>query len=144
MTTFLIILVVFILLVVWSKLDAKQRIISQAKKRIELEEIEIEERWKERSATRTNEVVLEQYPAKVKKLVDELIEAGRKYPPDGQSSSHYLNTGRSRAREIGILLEKEGGNNLMLIAHAKVSSILGGTAARELEVAWDGVGEWMG
>lgn len=80
----------------------------------------------------------------IKKLIDELIEIGQKYPPDGRSVSRYLSTAKFRAREIGNSLYEAGGNELMLIAHSKVGGVMGGVAARELEVAWDGIGEWMG
>jgi hypothetical protein len=67
-------------------------------------------------------------------LVDRLIAA---YPG-------YLPRREGVVREIGRELNVRGGIDLMLSAHRAVSERLGGTAGRELEVAWDGIGEWMG
>ena len=67
-------------------------------------------------------------------LVDRLIAA---YPG-------YLPRRDGVVREIGRALDARGGIALMLNAHRVVSERLGRTAGRELEVAWDGIGEWMG
>jgi ankyrin repeat protein len=67
-------------------------------------------------------------------LIDRLIAA---YPG-------YLPRREGAVRQIGRALDERGGIALMLEAHRVVSERLGGTAARELEVAWDGIGEWMG
>lgn len=49
-----------------------------------------------------------------------------------------------RTREIGAELERMGGKQEMLDAHSVVRSWLGPVRARELEVAWDGIGSWLG
>jgi len=67
-------------------------------------------------------------------LVDRLIAAHPGYLPRREGV----------VREIGRELNERGGIALMLDAHRAVSERLGGTAGRELEVAWDGIGEWMG
>jgi ankyrin repeat protein len=67
-------------------------------------------------------------------LVDRLIAA---YPG-------YLPRREGTVRQIGRALDERGGIALMLNAHRLVSERLGRTAGRELEVAWDGIGEWMG
>jgi len=69
-----------------------------------------------------------------RKLVDTLIAA---YPG-------YLPRREGVVLDIGRELNARGGNDLMLEAYEVVRARLGGTAARELEVAWDGIGEWMG
>ena len=56
----------------------------------------------------------------------------------------YLPRREGVVRDAGRKLNERGGNKLMLSAHAEVAQRLGGVAARELEVAWDGIGEWMG
>lgn len=79
----------------------------------------------------------------VRGLVEELVRIGRK-SPDGRSSSCFLGTARGRAREIGEKLDGLGGLDLMLAAHAEVARALRGASGRELEAAWDGIGEWQG
>jgi hypothetical protein len=80
--------------------------------------------------------------------VEELISIGRKSAPDGYSASNFLarvpGPVQERAREIGEELNRAGGLQLMLKAHAVVGAKLGGVAARELESAWNGIGEWQG
>jgi hypothetical protein len=49
-----------------------------------------------------------------------------------------------RVRSIGSALNDTGGKKLMLQAHETVRDRLGASRARELEVAWDGVGDWLG
>ena len=144
MTTFLIIAAVLILLALLGNQAAKKEKINNGKMWEIYREAEEEERRNARLAAQANEAVLEQYPTDIKQLINELVEVGRKYPPDGQSASRYLNAARSRAREIGQSLYEKGDNALMLFAHANVCATLGGVAARELEVAWNGIGEWMG
>ncbi len=67
-------------------------------------------------------------------LVEKLVHA---YPG-------YLPRREGVVRDIGRELNSRGGNNLMLSAHAEIARRLGGVAARELESAWDGIGEWQG
>jgi ankyrin repeat protein len=76
-------------------------------------------------------------------LTQELVRIGRPIDP-GTGASTYLNRARRRARAIGETLCEQGGLELMLAAHERVRLELGGVAARELEAAWDGIGEWMG
>lgn len=61
-----------------------------------------------------------------------------------QAHPGYLPRREGVVREVGRELNARGGNKLMLAAHAAVRARLGGVAARELEMAWDGIGEWMG
>ncbi|HLX60146.1 MAG TPA: hypothetical protein VKX17_02575 [Planctomycetota bacterium] len=61
-----------------------------------------------------------------------------------QSYPGYLPRREGVVREVGRELNSRGGMKLMLAAHDAVRNRLGGVAARELEVAWDGIGEWMG
>lgn len=74
-------------------------------------------------------------------LVSRLLALGVEHhtllAPDGSEP-------RARVRRIGEALDKAGGMDLMLQAHAVVRQNLGGVRARELEVAWDGVGDWRG
>jgi hypothetical protein len=49
----------------------------------------------------------------------------------------------SAAREIGARLNVQGGMWTMRAAHTAVSNHLGRIAAKNLEIAWDGIGEWM-
>ena len=92
MTTFLIIFGVLIILALLGNQAAKK----EKAKDAEIQEIyrkaQEEERRNARLAAEANNAIFERYPAAVKKLVNELIEAGRKYPPDRQSASRYLNT----------------------------------------------------
>lgn len=74
-------------------------------------------------------------------LIDELIAIGRVekglLPPRGSEL-------RERIKSIGSALNRIGGKELMLRAHAIVRESLGAARARELEAAWDGVGDWLG
>ena len=87
--------------------------------------------------------MLTRNPEEIMMLIEELIRVGQK-APDGRSTSTFLNIGKARAREIGERLNQIDGNELMLAVHSRVSQSLGGSSGRELEVAWDGIGEWMG
>jgi hypothetical protein len=51
---------------------------------------------------------------------------------------------RGRIKSIGVSLNALGGKELMLKVHAVVRENLGSARARELERAWDGVGDWEG
>ena len=78
----------------------------------------------------------------VKPFIAELIKLGR-----GGSNSMgfgYLGDKKLRTREIGDSLNNEGGKQLMLLGLSKVRNEYGNIAARELEMAWDGIGEWWG
>lgn len=143
MITFLIITGVLILLGLLGNQAAKKEKAKDAEMREIFRKAQEEERKNVQLAAEANERILEKYPADIKSLINELVEVGRKYPPDRQSASRYLNTARSSARDIGQSLYEKGGNELMLMAHAKVRAALGGVAARELEAAWGGIGEWL-
>jgi hypothetical protein len=53
------------------------------------------------------------------------------------------NKTRPRAREIGKALYAMGDHVLMIRAHQEVQRI-GGFSFRSLEMAWDGIGDWLG
>jgi len=67
-------------------------------------------------------------------LINELISVGR--------TKGYLPREEGMTREIGEALNHLGGMGLMQAAHERVSSSLGNVKARELESAWDGIGQW--
>lgn len=72
-------------------------------------------------------------------LVEELRQIGRRR---GFLSLH---SGKDRrTREIGAELHALGGKRKMRYVHDKVRDDLGQVFARELEAAWDGVGDWLG
>ena len=75
-------------------------------------------------------------------LVQELTRIGRKDAPHHESSSYFLSTARGRTREIGQQLDRLAGWGMMSAAHQLVRLELGNIAARELELAWDGIGKW--
>lgn len=78
-------------------------------------------------------------------LIAELVSIGQKDASDGPgSSSRFLRQAKLRARAIGEQLNALGGNDYMLAGHEQVRQTLGAVAARELEVAWNGIGEWLG
>jgi len=76
-------------------------------------------------------------------LIKELIAVGRSTRP-GSGSTLYLSSSKARAREIGTMLNERAGLDLMLRAHQDAQRALGGASGRELEVAWNGIGEWLG
>jgi len=78
------------------------------------------------------------------KLVPELVRVGRKQIPDSASASFYLRIAYKPARMIGEQLNHLGGLNLMKSAHREVTNVLGPIAARELDMAWNGIGQWLG
>ncbi|WIX81862.1 hypothetical protein QRX50_14425 [Amycolatopsis carbonis] len=51
---------------------------------------------------------------------------------------------RGRVQSIGAALDEAGGKELMLRAHGVIRQKLGPVLARQLEAAWDGVGDWLG
>jgi hypothetical protein len=78
----------------------------------------------------------------MKPLVTELIEIGRREgfvgSPNGTYDEHWNHKG---AREIGALLNDQGGMQLMLAAHEQVATALGASPrGRELVACWGGVG----
>ncbi|MFW6722569.1 hypothetical protein ACHZ98_20860 [Streptomyces sp. MAR4 CNY-716] len=71
-------------------------------------------------------------------LVAELIETGL-------SRGFLSRTGKDRrTREIGAELHRMGGKRRMVQAHDDVQAVLGRGPDRELELAWDGIGDWLG
>lgn len=88
--------------------------------------------------------------ATTEELRKELIEIGYRSPEERyvggqlQGWTWFLRRAKGRAREIGELLYDRGGHDLMLQVHEEVRQALGGSSGRELEVAWDGIGEWQG
>ena len=83
--------------------------------------------------------------ASARAVIAELVSIGQKDASDRPgASSRFLRQAKSRAREIGEQLNALGGNDYMLAGHEAVRQTLGAVAARELEVAWNGIGEWLG
>ncbi|KAG0054374.1 hypothetical protein BGZ83_011383 [Gryganskiella cystojenkinii] len=74
-------------------------------------------------------------------LITELIDVGL---AEGALLGPRGSEIRERVQSIGSALNDAGGKKLMLQAHKTVRDRLGVTRARELEVAWDGVGDWLG
>lgn len=59
-------------------------------------------------------------------------------PLDSQDRCVYLGPHKARSREIGQRLYELGGMSLMIYAIGHVI----GFDQRELDYAWDGIGEW--
>ena len=76
-------------------------------------------------------------------LIEELIQIGRRKVIDNWSDSHFTTIARDRTREIGMKLYELGGHSEMKAASNKVMAQLGYQAASELNLAWNGIGEWM-
>jgi len=77
-------------------------------------------------------------------LARELIRIGRKDRPDTASASFYLRIAYRPTRVIGKELNRLGRLNMMKRAYAQVTDALGPGAARELDMAWNGIGRWLG
>jgi hypothetical protein len=77
-------------------------------------------------------------------LIDELIAIGRNVADPTYASSGYLSRGSKseRAMQIGSCLDKMGGMRVMSDALDRVREAIGSAAARELEICWDGIGDW--
>jgi hypothetical protein len=74
-------------------------------------------------------------------LISELIKIGRTegylfWGPDEEVCPHQ------RTRQIGEILSSEGGMDLMKAACYRVVAVLGSGRGRDLEIAWDDIGEW--
>ena len=84
---------------------------------------------------------------KVDNMIQELIRIGGE---EGfvsfDSGKIYDEEGRNRkARNIGKRLDEIGGLRLMMVAWWRVRFALSpGPAGRDLDVIWDGIGEWRG
>ncbi|KYK37353.1 MAG: hypothetical protein AYK18_10190 [Theionarchaea archaeon DG-70] len=76
-------------------------------------------------------------------LVTELVEIGRTCGFISTPGGNFDDNGyHIRARQIGILLDKIGGMELMQAAYYRIVAILGPVAGRTLEVAWGYIGNW--
>jgi hypothetical protein len=76
--------------------------------------------------------------------VEELINIGRQ--GDAYMSGRFLDPTQLRTKEIGVRLNflSAGQPRMMKAVHSAVRRELGDYAARELEVAWNGIGNWQG
>jgi hypothetical protein len=75
---------------------------------------------------------------KVASMTEELVAIGRGrgFIPGGESDK--------RTRQIGAKLHKAGGMDLVQQVHAAVADRVGKrSASRELDVAWDRIGDWL-
>ena len=75
--------------------------------------------------------------AEIDSLIEELIQIGR------SDKFRSKNRDGERTREIGAILDRKGGMDLMKFAYYRVGRALGGAQARTLEVAWDKIGRWL-
>ncbi len=76
--------------------------------------------------------------ARTNQLANELLVIGRR-------RGFLTMQGKDpRTRGIGTELDRIGGMRRMLDVHDVVGDKLGRLSARELEVAWDGIGSWQG
>ena len=85
------------------------------------------------------------YQQEFDQLTAELIKIGKtdEYLTVEPSNKFNDDKRNIRAREIGLRLNEMGGKKLMQHAYSKVKTALGRVTARELEFAWDGIGEWL-
>lgn len=85
------------------------------------------------------------YQQEFDQLTAELIKIGKtdEYLTVEPNSKFNDEKRNIRAREIGLRLNEMGGKKMMQQAYSKVKTALGGVPARELEFAWDGIGEWL-
>ncbi|MEO3749446.1 hypothetical protein [Streptomyces sp. B6B3] len=76
--------------------------------------------------------------ARANELANELLAIGRR-------GGFLTMQGKdARTRAIGAELDRMGGMQMMLDVHDVVAAEIGRLPARELEAAWDGIGDWMG
>lgn len=61
-----------------------------------------------------------------------------------QRASLFLGEGRDKTREIGTEIDKRLGFDGMVAVHTIMEALLGSVAARELEFAWNDIGQWKG
>ncbi len=98
-----------------------------------------EERQIEREAYREISLKREADP-----LVKELIVIGQTYDFISDPGSNFNKNGQHiRAREIGDILDRIGGIELMQAAYYRILAVLGLTCARALEYEWGHIGEWL-
>ena len=79
-------------------------------------------------------------------LTEEVLQIGEtdgflSFKPSEKFTASHRNV---RVREIGEILDAQGGMGRMLVVHERVMQALGYIKACELEMAWDEVGEWLG
>ncbi len=62
-----------------------------------------------------------------------------------ERGSLFLVRGKKReeAKKVGEDINAEYGFQGMSMVHKSISKLLGGVAARELDFAWSGVGQWL-
>jgi hypothetical protein len=82
----------------------------------------------------------------IDRLIEELIQIGRARKFLTTQAGREFNAAfrNIRACEIGESLNEKGGMGLMQFAVYRVRDVLGGIEARHLEMAWGGIGEWLG
>ena len=77
-------------------------------------------------------------------LVRRLVRASGFVEPTVESASLFLTANREEAEKIGRGIHDLGGFRLMQRAHDYLrDDFLTSLACRELEYAWDGIGEWL-
>lgn len=86
----------------------------------------------------------------MRQLVEEIIKIGADIKDPSYASSGYFyqnqegqHTRDPRTREIGSRVNDIGGFSLMQSVHKRVSDKLGSRPARELEMTWSGIGQWL-
>lgn len=64
------------------------------------------------------------------------------HEPDEFAASKFLNEGRDQTRKVGEMVFERYGHPGMIAVHDVIETLLPEGAARELEFAWDGIGDW--
>jgi hypothetical protein len=76
-------------------------------------------------------------------FVLELVRAnGGWHEPDEFAASKFLTEGKERVRKVGKDVYDRFGHHGMVAVHDVIQGLLPDGAARELEFAWDGIGDW--
>lgn len=77
--------------------------------------------------------------------IRQLVRASGFVETNEERASLFLGEGRGEARAIGQELNRIGGFLLMQgVFEAMQDDLLSSVACRELELAWDGIGQWLG
>ena len=78
-------------------------------------------------------------------LLSELVEIGKadKFLSEEKGKEFDSYCRNVRVREIGKRLDEIGGFELMQSVCIRISLMLGPCRAREMEMAWDGIGRWL-
>lgn len=77
------------------------------------------------------------------RFVLDVVRANRGWQePDDDTCSLFLTEGREAVRSVGEDINRQYGFHGMVAVHDCISDILPTGAARELEFAWEGIGEW--